>query len=388
MNLLRQKTTGTFLMMCLLGAAYVAAKIANILQLISYPREDAAKLAIAIMLCVIGFSRGRDFFQFTHTMSIFVVGSLFVIAYHIIQLAKEMIVFHGVPLVARDSAAASVVGETLLIGILCLFLGGILFSVSRINIAKRQLEKDIAERKRAEQALRESESKLKSIFRAAPVGIGLLSNRVLLDVNDRICEMVGYSREELVGRSARMLYATQEDYDYVGREKYGQIRERGTGTVETRWQRKDGEGIDVLLNSTPLDPKDLSKGITFTALDITEHKHMEGALRENKAKLETILNSSPCAIVVSDLEGRVVDANPACMDMFGVLSREEGIGRSTLDFVSPRDRDKARDYVAKTARGGLVRDVEYAFLRGDGSEFIGEVSSNVIRDAAGAPAAS
>ena len=72
--------------------------------------------------------------------------------------------------------------------------------------------------------LQESESKLRSIFQATFVGIGLMSNRVLLEVNDRFCQMVGYPREELIGHSARMLYATQEDYDYVGREKMDRSR--------------------------------------------------------------------------------------------------------------------------------------------------------------------
>jgi PAS domain S-box-containing protein len=145
---------------------------------------------------------------------------------------------------------------------------------------------DITERKQAEEALCEGEATLKSIFRAAPTGIGMVSDRVLKRVNDRICEMTGYSREELVEQNARMLYPTDEDFEYVGREKYAQIRERGTGTVETRWTRKDGKVIDVLLSSTPVDPSDLTAGVTFTALDITERKQAEEALRKAHHELE------------------------------------------------------------------------------------------------------
>ncbi len=145
---------------------------------------------------------------------------------------------------------------------------------------------DITERKQAEEALCEGEATLKSIFRAAPTGIGMVSDRVLRRVNDRICEMSGYSREELVEQNARMLYPTDEDFEYVGREKYAQIRERGTGTVETRWKRKDGKVIDVLLSSTPVDPSDLTAEVTFTALDITERKQAEEALRKAHHELE------------------------------------------------------------------------------------------------------
>ncbi|MFW5657780.1 MAG: PAS domain S-box protein [Bacteroidota bacterium] len=137
---------------------------------------------------------------------------------------------------------------------------------------------DITERKQAENALRDSQQRIQSIFRSAPVGIGVVIDRMLMEANPRLCEITGYGAGELIGKSARMLYPSAKDYEYVGREKYQQIKSYGTGTVETRWKRKDGDIIDVLLSSTPIDTKDLSKGVTFTALDITERKQAEQAL--------------------------------------------------------------------------------------------------------------
>jgi len=134
---------------------------------------------------------------------------------------------------------------------------------------------DISMRKQAEEALQEREALLESIFRVAPIGIGLTRNRVLVEVNDYICEMTGYARQELVGKDSSVLYPTQVDYDFVGSEKYRQIAETGTGTVETRWQSKDGRIINVLLSSTPLNFRDVAEGVTFAALDITERKRLE-----------------------------------------------------------------------------------------------------------------
>jgi len=138
--------------------------------------------------------------------------------------------------------------------------------------------RDVTDQRRAEDALRESEASLAGIFRAAPVGIGVVSDRVLIRVNDRIGEMTGYSRDELEGRNARILYPTDEDYLYVGNVKYAMIRERGTGTVETRWMRKDGTVRDILLSSTPLDPSCGTAEVMFTALDITDRKLAETRL--------------------------------------------------------------------------------------------------------------
>lgn len=154
---------------------------------------------------------------------------------------------------------------------------------------------DITERKKAEEALRHSENTLSSIFRAAPTGIGLVSNRALLQVNQRICEMTGFSQEELVGQNARMLYPSDEDFEFVGREKYRQISEFGTGTVETRWQHKEGYIIEVLMSSTPIDPDDLTIGVTFTVLDITERKQAEARSQRQMRRLAA-LNQIDAAI--------------------------------------------------------------------------------------------
>jgi PAS domain S-box-containing protein len=131
---------------------------------------------------------------------------------------------------------------------------------------------DTTEQKRAEDALRKSEAKLESIFRSAPAGIGVVANRVVTEANERLCEMTGYTREELLGRNALMLYATQEEFERVGQVKYDLIEKIGRGSVETRWRRKDGRVIDVLLSSSPIDRDNRSAGVTFTALDITESK--------------------------------------------------------------------------------------------------------------------
>lgn len=153
--------------------------------------------------------------------------------------------------------------------------------------------RDLAGRHAAGMAVPQTEPRLNGILQAAPTGIGLASDRVFLQVNDRLCQMTGYPREELIGQESRMLYPTEQDFNYVGREWYRQIREFGTGTVETRWRRKDGALIHVLLSSTPIDPENLSAGVTFTAFDISkwiraesEREQLIGELEARNAELE------------------------------------------------------------------------------------------------------
>ena len=142
---------------------------------------------------------------------------------------------------------------------------------------ERDLVNNIAERlgrfieiNQANEKSRESESRLNTIIQVAPIGIGISVDRVILMANDRFCQMIGYTPGEIVGKPARVLYPSQEEYDRVGREIFEKMQ--GRGSVETRWTTKDGRGIEVLFSMTPIDPSDLSKGEVFTAFETTEPK--------------------------------------------------------------------------------------------------------------------
>ena len=195
------------------------------------------------------------------------------------------------------------------------------------------LLEDISNKKRDEVRIRKSEAWLRSIFMASPVGIGVVSGRVFLEVNDRFCQMTGYSPSELVGKSVRVLYPSQEDFNMVGEQVYNQVQRCGTGSVETRWRKKDGGIIDILLNLTPLDPAHMSGGITFTALDITERKQAEQALRESENRYRTLAETSRDLIFLIGRDDRVEYVNSFAAAILG-LSADEIIGKKRSSFFT------------------------------------------------------
>ncbi len=132
----------------------------------------------------------------------------------------------------------------------CMKAGAIDFitkqNISRLPVAvKDALDKvRISKEKKAYNLLlKENEAKLQSIFSASQIGIGLVVNRILLEVNDFFCTMMGYERRELIGKSSEILYPSYQEYVSSGKEKYKQIAEKGTGSVETIFKRKNGEFI-------------------------------------------------------------------------------------------------------------------------------------------------
>ncbi len=134
---------------------------------------------------------------------------------------------------------------------------------------------DINERKKAEEARRESEETLKAILAASPAGIGLVRYRILGWANKAMYNMVGYEPGSLLGKSVRLLYPDDEEFAQANRELYRGIKETGTGAVETRWVKKDGSIIRCYLQSSPLDPSYPAKGIIAAAVNITDQKRAE-----------------------------------------------------------------------------------------------------------------
>jgi len=196
--------------------------------------------------------------------------------------------------------------------------------------------RDVTEQKSAEQILQDRETMLNSIYRAAPVGIGIFRNRVFCQVNGRFCEMIGYSREEMIGQSARMLYPSQDEFDRVGRDHYDQVRRYGIGSIETRWKRKDGTNLDILLSSAPLDSQDLSLGVVVTATDITDRKKAEAAIVESESKFRAIASYTPDHILMQDLDLRYTFVvNP----QLG-LTEADMIGKTDRDFLPPEVAEK------------------------------------------------
>ena len=163
---------------------------------------------------------------------------------------------------------------------------------------------DITAARAAQHALQRQQARLASLFRAAPVGIGVLVERHFTEVNDRFCEMVGYAADELLGQSSRLICSGDAEHDHVGRELHAQIARLGVGTVETRFQRKDGRVIDILLSATPVDPDDPTAGRTFTALDITQRKQAEAQLAEHRDHLEELVRARTEALEASQAQLR------------------------------------------------------------------------------------
>ncbi|MBN2757041.1 MAG: PAS domain S-box protein [Bacteroidales bacterium] len=209
-----------------------------------------------------------------------------------------------------------------------------------------------------------NEAELKSILLAAPVGIGVAINRKLINVNERFCKMLGYSENELLGKDSLIVYPSIADYEYVGKEKYRQISEKGTGRVETKLKKKDGVIINVIISSTPLNVNDLTAGIVFTAQDITDRKKSEDELNQSHQLMNYIIAHNPNSIAVLDEKLNYIYVSQRFIADYKT-SKEKIIGKNYYE-IFPETPKKWKEIHQKSLKGGVSRADNDSFLREDG----------------------
>jgi PAS domain S-box-containing protein len=208
-----------------------------------------------------------------------------------------------------------------------------------------------------------------NLLRAAPVGIGIVTpDRVIVDVNDELCRVTGYSREELVGRSTRMLYADEESFARGGTLHGPQASLTTTPWTEVRWRRRTGEPIVVRIGAGPVDRVDPTRSLAVLVLDVTDGKQLEES-RQEQAEADTrfhnIVAASPMGVHMYSLEpdGRLVfrAANAAADRILGVNHRTlEGLSIEEA-FPSLIDTEVPARYreVAAAGTSWMVPQVDY-----------------------------
>jgi len=232
---------------------------------------------------------------------------------------------------------------------------------------------DVTELRRMEEMLQETLEMMEGIFLVAPTGIGMTVGGVFTEANLQLCEITGYTRDELIGKPMRLLYPGETEYETALEVMRAQIKMTGRCTIETRFLRKNGTSSDVQLAIALFDPADLSRGMALTVLDITESKAMEREIESHARELLRQTSSLAAVNKKLNLMNSITrhDVLNQLTILLGNLSfaQEARPGQDISRFLSP----------VKDAAGRIQRQIE--FTRDYADLGIGEPEWQRISDA-------
>lgn len=278
------------------------------------------------------------------------------------------------------------------------------FSAGKVGVTLH----DITDRKHAEEALKEANEKLEAKVEertrelteseelfvkafygsAAATYITRLSDGKIIDANDLGFNLLGYRRDELVGRTTTEMQLWLSDQDR--QRVVGELRKNGfINNMELNLRRKSGHIWNALYSAQIVDING-EKVMLSSIVDITERKKVERALEEERSRLRAIIDSLPVGVSVADASGNIVLRNRLMYDYLG----RDASSKSLFDLALFRAyrpgtnvRLKGEEMPVARAflKGEVVSDEELELLRADGERAVVLAYAKPMRDQDGKP---
>ncbi len=236
---------------------------------------------------------------------------------------------------------------------------------AKLLLTNQQLQREIEERKRAEEALEFTQF---SVNCSADPIVWIRQDGRFIDLNEVFCRSVGYSREELLSMSVHDI-----DPNYpaeVWPEFWKTLKRAGSLTYESCYRTKGGRVFPVEISSNFLEYKGKEYHCSFVR-DITSRRRAEEGLRASEERYRTLVETVPDVIFSLSVDGSVTSLNPAFEKITG-WSRAEWIGKAFHTILHPADRAHATGYFVNGLSGKISPIFEARVLSKSGDYLTGE----------------
>jgi PAS domain S-box-containing protein len=241
---------------------------------------------------------------------------------------------------------------------------------------------DITRRRDAEEALRESEQKYRTVFETTGTATVLIENDGVISLaNSEFEHLSGYAKDEIETRKKWAEFVVQEDLDrmLVQHDLRRENHERALTHYEFRFRTRSGEVRDIFLTIDVIPGTGKS---VASLLDITERKRVENSLVIANQEYTNLLDQIQDVYYRSDAEGRLVKASRSLAVLLGYHDLAECLGRNISDdfYANPADRKLFMD---ELYRNGQVTNYDVELKKKDGSSIIVATSSHLYYDTSG-----
>ena len=248
--------------------------------------------------------------------------------------------------------------------------------------------RDIAERIKARNEKEHSFSLLKATLESTADGIQVIDiDGRMTAHNDKFLEMWGIQPEMTAqGKEPDMLgIVVRQVRDPVG---FTSVIDR-LKFQSSHISHDDVELLDGRIFERYSRPQKLAEkvvGRVWSYRDVTKRRRAEERLRDSEEMLRSILNYSPDAINLIDMDGTIVECNPKALELTGLTRKDEIIGHNMLEAISPEERECMMENIKELIAAGNANRLEYTLVKSNGQPYFAEVTSWAVKDKMGDPA--
>ena len=230
------------------------------------------------------------------------------------------------------------------------------------------------------QKLRESREMSRITLENAVTGVSIVQDGKFEYANPIFEEMLGYTSQELIGKPT-LDFIHPDDRKRVYQEAIASLKGNIKAPHEFRIIKKDGSTVWVMEKVASIKFK-AKRAAMAIALDVTELKHAEQALRESEEKLKIVFDAIKDGIVVTDIKINMLQVNEAARRLSGYATKESMIGQNALDFITAEDIEKALKPLSDGTKGqgSFIDWGDFKLRAKTGEVFDAEIGVSTLKD--------
>jgi PAS domain S-box-containing protein len=255
-----------------------------------------------------------------------------------------------------------------------------LLGLAGLHVITSSSEKHKRELAIEKNKLLQSDERLQLLSEVANEGILIHNDGIIFETNKALEKLIGYSREELIGKNLTDISVHPEDRE----ELYQRRKEHFNEPYKARIIKKTGEIITVLFHGYSASFGEKSIRVV-SLINITRQELLENELRESEEKWRSIIKTSPDGITIASMDGIILQISDSILKIFGYTDSNEIFGKHLTEFIDLSFQDKAKKIIEGLVEGKHSDPTEYLAIKKDGTSFYAEISGETLLDRNGTP---
>jgi PAS domain S-box-containing protein len=242
------------------------------------------------------------------------------------------------------------------------------------------IARDITERKQAEEALKESENRFRTLFEAIPDSVIVHDDTgTILHINEIGAHRLEWTAKDLVGKNVREIVTPENGVAIPDHVK--ETHTVGWSRFETKYVARSGWQYQAEVSERPIK-FGKQKAILSVARDISERKRVELALQESEKKFRQFFENEPTYCYMISPEGTISDVNKAALNILG-YAKKDLIGKPLKMIYAPEALPKMEQLFTRWEKGGKISHEEMIIITKKGERRTVLLSADAIKDANG-----